>query len=80
MMETKISDFRTIFYIQSIQKLYFRLTHVRILAINHCGEMRRTAFKWRELFQDFICRRYYTERVISIFNHKITLEYYGGNR
>ena len=45
MMETKISDFRTSFYIPAIQKSASHLPHVRILGINHCGEMRRTAFK-----------------------------------
>ena len=50
MMKTTISDFHTSFYIPSIQKLDFHLPHVRILGTNHCGEMRRTAFKRRELF------------------------------
>ena len=48
MMETTISDFRTSFYIPAIQKLVFHLPHVRILFTNHCGEMRRTAFKRRD--------------------------------
>ena len=42
----------------------FHLPHVRILGTNNCGEIRRTAFKQRELFQDVICRRDYTERVV----------------
>ena len=71
MMETKISDFHTSFYIPSIQKLDFHLPHVRILGNNHCGEMRRTAFKRCELFQDVICRRDYYERVVEIFAHQI---------
>ena len=62
MMETTISDFRTSFYIPSIQKLAFCLPHVRILGTNHCGEMRLTAFKRREVFQDVLCRRDYSER------------------
>ena len=53
MMETTIYDFHTSFYIPAIQKLAFHLPHVRILGTNQCGEMRRTAFKQRELFQDF---------------------------
>ena len=57
MMDTTISDFHTSFYIQDIQKLAFHLPHVRILGKNHCGELRRTAFKRRELFQDVLCRR-----------------------
>ena len=67
MMETTISDFHTSFYIPAIQKLNFRLPHVRILGTNHCGELRRTAFKRRELFQDVICRRDYAERVVAGF-------------
>ena len=39
MMETKISDFHTSFYIPAIQKMSFNLPHVRILGTNHCGEM-----------------------------------------
>ena len=78
-METNISDFHTSFYIPAIQNLALRLPHVRILGTNHCGEMRRTAFKQRELFQDFLCRRYYAERVVARFSHQIQSEYYGGN-
>ena len=79
MMETTISDFRTSFYIPIIQKLDFHLPHVRILGTHHCGEMRRTAFKRRELFQDVMCRRDYAERVVSSFANEIQSEYYGGN-
>ena len=71
MMETKISDFHIRYYIPAMQKLAFHLTHVRILGTNHCGEMRRTSFKQRELFQDVLCRRDYTERVVTSFAHKI---------
>ena len=56
-METKVSDFHTSFYISAIQKLAFHIPHVRILCTNHCGEMRRTAFKRRELFQGVLCCR-----------------------
>ena len=38
---------------------------MRILGTNHCGELRRTAFKRRELFQDVLCRRDYADRVVS---------------
>ena len=71
MMETTISDFHTSFYIPAIQKLTLHLPHVSILGINHCGEMRRTAFKRRELFQDVICRRDYAERVVESFSNQI---------
>ena len=79
MMETTISDFHTSFYIPSIQKLAFHLPHVRILRTNHCGELRRTAFKRRELFQDVLCRRDYAVRVLESFANQIQSEYYGGN-
>ena len=65
MMETTISLFLTSFYIPDIQKLAFRLPHVRILGTNHCGEVRRKAFKRRELFQDVLCRRDYSERAVT---------------
>ena len=71
MMETTISDFHTSFYIPAIQKLAFHLPHVRILGTNHCGAMRRTAFKQRELFQYSLCRRDYSERVVARFSHQI---------
>ena len=53
---------------------------MRILGTNHCGEMRRTAFKQRELFQDVLCCRDYSERVVASFANQIKFEYYGGNR
>ena len=80
MMKTTISDFHTSFYISDIQKLAFRLPHVHILGTNHCGEIRRTALKRRELFQDVLCRRDYAGRVVASFTNKIQSEYYGGNR
>ena len=80
MMETTISDFHTSFYIPAIQKLAFHLPHVRILGTNHCGEIRRTAFKRRELFKYVLCRRDYAERVVVNFSNQIQSEYYCGNR
>ena len=71
MMETKISDFHTSFYISAIQKLVFHLPHVRILGTNHCGAMRCTVFKRHELFQDVICHRDYSERVVANFANQI---------
>ena len=79
-METTISDFNTSFYIPTIQKLAYHLPHVRILGTNHCGEMRRTAFKRHELLQYVLCRRDYAERVVASFANQIQSEYYGGNR
>ena len=74
MMETTISEFNTSFYIPSIQNTAFHLPHVRILGTNHCGAMQRTSFKRRELFQDFLCRRDYSERVVANFYHQIQSE------
>ena len=51
-----------------------------ILGTNKCDELRRTAFKLRELFQDVLCRRDYAERVVASFANQIKSEYYGGNR
>ena len=74
-------DWRSIilasFYIPAIQKLAFCLTHVRKLGTNHCGEMRCTASKRRESFQDILCRYDYAERVVANFTHQIQSEYYG---
>ena len=74
MMKTTISVFHTSFYIPAIRKLAFHLPHVRILGTNHCGKMRRTAFKRRELFQDVLCRRDYAERVVASFANQIQSE------
>ena len=71
MIETTIYDFHTSFYIPAIQMLAFHLPHVHILGTNHCGEMRRTAFKRRELFQYVLCRRDYAERLVARFAHQI---------
>ena len=70
MMQTSISDFRTSFYKPAIHRLAFHLPHVRILGTNHCGELRRTAFKRRELFQDVLCRRDYSEFIVYSFANK----------
>ena len=50
MINTKISNFYTNFYIPEIQKLEFHLPPVHILVTNHCGESRQTTFKHRESF------------------------------
>ena len=70
-METTIYDFHTSLYIPEIQKLAFHLPHVRILGTNHCGEMIRTAFKRRELFQDVLCSCDYYERLVASFANQI---------
>ena len=80
MMETTISNLHTSLYIPAIQKLAFHLPHVRIVGTNHCGELRRTAFKWHELFQYVLCRRDYVERLVASFSNQIHSEYCGGNR
>ena len=52
---------------------------MRIIGTNHCGEIRRTAFKRCELYQYVLCRRYYAYMVVESFTNKIKSEYYGGN-
>ena len=79
-METTISKFHIRYYTPAIQNLAFHLSHVRILGKNHCGEMRCTAFKRCELFQDVLCHSDYAERIVAIFANKIQSEYYGVNR
>ena len=71
MMETTLSDVHISFYIRAIKKLAFHLPHVRILSTIHRGEIRRTSFKRRELFQDVLCRRDYSERVVASFDNQI---------
>ena len=71
MMDTIIYNFHTSFYISAIQKLVFRIPHVQILGMNHCGESRRTAFKCRKSFQDVLCSRDYAEVLVAIFSHQI---------
>ena len=79
-METTVSVFHTIFYITAIQILAFYLPHVRTLGKNHCGEMRRTAFKRRKLSQYVLCSCDYDERVVASFANQIQSEYYCRNR
>ena len=45
----------------------------------YCGEIRRTAFKKRELFQDILCCCDYAERLVASFDHQTQSAYYGGN-
>ena len=71
LMEITIHDFHTIFYIPAIQKLYLHIPHARILFTNHCSEIRCTAFKRRELFQDVLCHRDYSDRVVTRFSNQI---------
>ena len=71
MMKTTIYDFHTSFYIPDIQMLAFHRPHVRILGTNHCGKLQRTAFIFRELFQDVLCSCYYAERLVAGFSHQM---------
>ena len=77
-METTISIFHTGFCISAIQKLAFYIPHVKILGTNHCGDSYQTAFKRRKPFQDVLCRRDYSERVVASFptkyNHNIMVK------
>ena len=79
-METTIYNFYTSFCIPAIQKQAFHIPHKEILGTNNCGDSRRTDFKRRESFQDVLCCRVYSERVVASFYHQIQSEYYGGNR
>ena len=74
MMETNISNYHKSFYIPEIHKLAFYITHLQILGINHCGESRWTAFKFRKSFQDVLCHHDYSERVVASFSHQIQSE------
>ena len=47
--------------------------------MKHSGDSHQTAFKRRESFQDVLCRRDYSERVVASFDQQIQSEYYGGN-
>ena len=71
MMETIIYYFHTSLYIPAIKKLAFRLPYVSILGKNHCGAMRRTSFKKRELFQDVLYPRDYAEKLVASFANQI---------
>ena len=79
-METTISNSHTSFYIPEIQKLAFHIPHVQIMGTTHCGDSRWTEFKRRESFQDVLCFRDYSDRIVASFYHKIQSEYYDGNR
>ena len=78
-MESSILDFHQDFYISAIQKLAFHLPHVRIFGKHHCGNTQREASKRHSNFQDGLCCRDCSERVVARFSHQIKSEYYGGN-
>ena len=46
---------------------------------SHCGYSRQTVFKRRKSPQDVLCRRYYADRAVASFPHKIKSDYHGGN-
>ena len=71
MMDTTIYYFHTSLYIPEKQRLAFHLPQLLILGTNHCGQLRRTAFKRGELFKDVLCHRDYYERVVASFAHQI---------
>ena len=71
MMEETIYNFHTSIYIPLIQKLAFQIPHVQILGTNHCGDYRRTVFKYHKSSQDVLCHRDYSERVVASFLHQI---------
>ena len=61
--ECNIADFHKNFYKPTTQKLAFHLPYVRILGTNHCGKMRKEAFKERQDRKDVITRCDYAERL-----------------
>ena len=73
-METTISNFHTSFYLPEIQNLVFNIPHVQILGTSHCGDSRQNTFKLSESFQDVLCCRDYTERVVASLSHQIKPE------
>ena len=79
-METSIVYFHQSFYIPAIQEIAFNLTHVPVLGTHHCGNTCREAFKRRASYQYLLCHKYYSELVVTIFEHQIQSEYYGGNQ
>ena len=56
-------------------KMAFHFPHVSILGTHNCGKERHYLFKLRGNLHDFLCRRDYSERVVSILlikpNHNI---------
>ena len=75
MTETNISGFHTSLYISAIQKLPINLPYVHILGTKHCGEIQRTSFKRRELFQDVLFHRDFSESLVTSFSHQIQSKY-----
>ena len=71
MMESSIVEFYRGFYIPDIHKLTFHLTHVSIIVIHHCGNMRQEVFQCHSAFQDVLCHSDYAERVVAIFIQQI---------
>ena len=67
MMETSIDDFHKSFYVPATQNIVFRLSQVRILGTNHCGNTRHEAFKHRSGKQDVLCRRDFSDIVVASF-------------
>ena len=78
-MDTTLYNFYTGFYIPEIQMLEFHIPHVQILGTNHCGDSCQTVFKRRKTFQDVLCCRDYSERVVDSFSNQIQSAYYGRN-
>ena len=71
LLETPITEFHEKLYIPAIQKLAFRLTHVRILGTHHCGKELCEAFKRRGNLHDVLCRSDYKDWLVSSVDHQI---------
>ena len=55
-------------------KMEFHPQKVSILGTYQCGNTHCEAFKHIQPFQDVLCWRDYSERVLSIFAHQIQYE------
>ena len=80
LLNTSIADFHKKYYKPAIEKLAFHLPHVIILGTNHCGKLRKKAFKRRMSSFDAKSRHDYAERLVAEFANHIQSEYYSGNR
>ena len=71
MMETTISNFCTSFYITTIQKLVFHIPRVQIMGTSCYGDSRQNEFKCSKSFQDVLCCRDYSEKLVASFSNQI---------
>ena len=80
MMDSSMVEFHQYIYFPEIQNLAFHLPFLINLGTRHCGITLQVAFNCCSDFQDLLCRRDYSERIIARLAHQIEYVYYGGNR